>query len=75
MHENTACSSRERKQERSGSATLHIICSLPPNTCSLSKRGPVTAFLPGKSQTLTSIYHKSLALVDVPPGINAAINP
>lgn len=71
MHEKTACGNRE--EERSGSATLCIAPALLPNTCSLSKRGLVTALLPEKSPTLTSIYQVA-ALGDAPPGINAPIN-
>lgn len=60
---------------RSGSATHRVVSALPPNPCSLSKPGPVTASLPGKSLPDFNIYLSQVAeLAGVPPGINAAIN-
>lgn len=47
MHENTAWS-REGGGGVGGSATLCLLPALPPNTCSLSKGGPVTPLLPEK---------------------------
>lgn len=49
-------------------------CSLLPNTCSLSKGGPVTALLPEKTPDFNVYLSQVAELVDAPAGINAPIN-